>query len=87
MQSYKDDTTPLIRNKIALSVSSVAFVKGPINTVYLNLIRILMWTTKKDTSEKNRIVLGDVFVSAIVLFRPSLNYLMKKCQLHKDHAG
>ena len=65
MQSYKDDTTHLIKSKIVLNVFSVASVKGLINTVYRNLILILMWTTKKVISGRSQIVLVDVYVSAI----------------------
>ena len=71
MPSYKDDIIPLIRNKIALSVFSVASVRGPTNTVFQNLIPILMWTTKRVIYGRSQIVLVDAYVFVIDHSKPN----------------
>ena len=87
MANSRADIIHLIKNMILYSVFFAAFVKDQTNMGFPNLIPILMLTIKKDISEKNQIVLVDAFVSAIDPFRQNLNFLIKKLQLHKDHAG
>ena len=57
------------------------------NMVFHNPIPTLMLTTKRDISEKSRIVWEDVYACAIVPSRPNLNFSTRRLQLQKDHAG